>query len=79
MNNTYIELEQVTKEEFDDFIDKYPKELIGHTQHIVDPPQYQVMDFSLAEYPYNIVATVTDDWANDRMIYKIMKDRKNEV
>lgn len=48
---------RVTKEEFDKFLDNYPRNLDSHVMQTCDPPLVTFNDFELANrWPYSIVA-----------------------
>lgn len=57
------ELRACTAEEFDDFLENYPRELERNFNHIPDPPIETYSDPSLGVWPGCVVATCcADDW-----------------
>ena len=62
-------MQDVTKEEFYDFIEKYPRLLIRDVYAVCDPPYVSYNDFELANrWPHSVVASTApysddpDDW-----------------
>lgn len=66
-------MKQVTKKEFDKFIEEYPNKLNYHIVAFIDPPIKSYFDETLKEkYPKNIVAQVSMDYMdNDGNILKV--------
>ena len=59
-------MQKVSKEQFDEFVENYPNELIVHTTHIITPPIRTYNDFSAGkEYPDSIVAAITLEYMDD--------------
>lgn len=61
MDNRYYTVEpifeNVSKEEFSDWLSKYPRKLERDVYAVVDPPAVSYNDFELADkWPYSIVA-----------------------
>lgn len=66
-------MKQITKKEFDKFIEEYPNKLNYHIVMHVDPPIKNYFDETLNEkYPENIVAQIHMDYMdNDGNILKV--------
>lgn len=88
--NKYFTVEPVykkaSKDEYQKFIDEYPRKLVRDVYGVCDPPSITYNDFELADrYPYSVVASTFayDDEPGayyyeppEERIYKIMENYK---
>lgn len=88
--NKYFTVEpiykEVSKDEYQKFIDEYPRKLVRDVYGVCDPPSITYNDFELADrYPYSVVASTFayDDEPGayfyespEKRIYKIMENYK---
>jgi hypothetical protein len=56
------EFKQVSKEEFQEFLAKYPRKLEHDCSGIPEPPVDTYNDFSLGVWPESIVARISRDY-----------------
>ena len=52
----YPEFKEVTKEEFEEFLKNYPRELTPHGIYFCTPPVLEYEDFALGKWPFFTVA-----------------------
>ncbi len=50
-------MKSVSKEEYEKYIDKYPRKLVRDVYAVCDPPLITYNDFTLGEWPNSVVAS----------------------
>jgi hypothetical protein len=58
-----VKLTKVTKEEFENFLKSYPRQLTRDVYRVSTPEQIQYNDFTLGVWPVSVVAT-HDAWGH---------------
>lgn len=59
-------MKDVTKEEFDAFLEAYPRKLFFDAYAVCEPPFCSYNDFQLANrWPYSVVAEYSAAWRDD--------------
>lgn len=68
---------RVTREEYQEFIENYPRELVKHVCAIVEPPLITFNDFTLGDWPDSVVSRTWaySDIKGDRY-YEPMEKRR---
>lgn len=72
----FPKMKKVSKEEFIEFLNKYPRKLEKHTSLIQDPHLVSFNDFSLGMYPETVVACY---YLEDNTDYKIRENAEEFI